>query len=57
MWNMKAKTTPVIVGGLGMTKKGAKEYVNEIPRNMSLLKIQKIVLNSTAHIIRRTLSL
>ena len=57
MWNMKAKTTPVIVGGLGMTKKGTKEYVNEIPRNMSLLKIQKIVLNSTAHIIGRTLSL
>ena len=38
-------------------QKGTKEYVNEIPRNMSLLKIQKIVLNSTAHIIRRTLSL
>ena len=53
---MKTKTIPVIVGALGMIKKGTQKYVNEIPGN-SLAEIQKIVLNSTAHILRRTLSL
>ena len=57
MWKMKTKTIPVIVGTLGMIKKGTKKYVNEIPGNLSLAEIQKIVLNSTAHIRRRTLSL
>ena len=44
-------------GALGMVKKGTQKYVNEIPGNLSLAEIQKIVLNSTAHILRRTLSL
>ena len=56
MWKMKTKTIPVIVGALGMIKKGAQKDVNEIPGN-SLAEIQKIVTNSTAHILRRTLSL
>ena len=42
MWNLKATTVPVIVGALGMTKKGL---------------IQQIVLTSTAHILRKTLSI
>ena len=57
MWKTKTKTIPVIVGALGMIKKGTQKYVNEIPGNLSLAEIQKIVLNSTAHILRRTLSL
>ena len=57
MWKMKTKTIPVIVGALGMIKKGTQKYVNEIPGNLSLAEIQKIVLNNTAHILRRTLSL
>ena len=57
MWKMKTKTIPVIVGALGMIKKGTQKYVNEIPGNLSLAEIQKIVLNSTAHILRRSLSL
>ena len=54
---MKTKTIPVIVGALGMAKKGTQKYVNEMTRNLSLAEIQEIVLNSTAHILRRTLSL
>ena len=54
---MKTKTIPVIVGALDMIKKGTQKYVNEIPGNLSLVEIQKIVLISTAHIPRRTLSL
>ena len=57
LWKMKTKIIPVIVGALGMIKKGTQKYVNEIPGNLSLAEIQKIVLNSTAHILRRTLSL
>ena len=33
MWKMKTKTIPVIVGALGMIKKGTQKYVNEIPGN------------------------
>ena len=54
MWK---KTIPVIVGALGMIKKGIQKYVSEIPGNLCLSEIQKIVLNSTAHILRGTLSL
>ena len=57
MWKMKTKTIPVIVGALGMIKKQLQKYVNQIPGNLSLAEIQKIVLNSTDHILKRTLSL
>ena len=53
---MKTKTIPVIVLVLGIIKKGTQKYVNEIPGNLSLAEIQKIVLNSKAHILRRSLS-
>ena len=57
MWKMKTKTIPAIVGALGMIKKRIQKYSNEIPGNLSLAQIQKIMFNSTAHILRRTLSL
>ena len=57
IWKMKTKTIPVVVGALGMIKKGAQKYVNEIRGNLSLAEIRKIVLNRTVHILRRTLSL
>ena len=55
--NNKTETIPIIVGSLGMIRKGTQKYVNEILENLSLAEIQKIVLKSTAHILRRTLSL
>ena len=60
---MKKKIISVIARALGMIIKGTKKYVNEIPENLSLAEIQKIVLNkkivlnNTAHILRRNLSL
>ena len=39
MWKMKTKPIPVIVGTLGMIKKGTQKYVNEIPGNLSLAEI------------------
>ena len=56
MQKMKTKTIPVIVLVLGIIKKGTQKYVNESPGNLSLAEIQKIVLNSKAHILRRSLS-
>ena len=35
-------------GVVGMIKRGTKKYVNDIPGNLPLDEIQKIVLNSTA---------
>ena len=32
-----------------MIKKGTQKFVNEIPGNLSLAEIQKIVLNSMTH--------
>ena len=36
---MKTKTIPVIVGALGVIKKGTTKYVNEIPGNLSVAEI------------------
>ena len=41
MWKMKTKTIPVIVGGLGMIKKGTQKHVNEIQGIYLLLKFKK----------------
>ena len=49
MWKMETKTIPVIMGALGMIKKGTQKYVNEILGNLSLAEIQKLVLNSSTH--------
>ena len=57
MWNKNAKTIPVIVGALGMIKKETNTYIDQIPGGVSLAEVQKIALNSTAHILRKTLSL
>ena len=57
MWNLKATTVSVIVGALGMIKKGCQKHLDKIPRQPQLQKIQQIVLTSTAHILRKTLSI
>ena len=57
MQKMNTKTIPVIVGTLSMIKKGTQKNANKIPGNLSLAESQIIVLNSTAHILKRTLSL
>ena len=51
------KTIPVIVVALGQIKKGTQKYVDEIQVNLPLAEIQKIMLNSTTHILKRTLSI
>ena len=55
MWQLKTTTIPVVVGALGLIKKGTIDYLKKIPGEPSLSEIQKIVLNGNAHILRRAL--
>ena len=57
MWNLRAISVPVIVRALGLTKKGCQNHLDKIPGQPQLQKIQKSVLKSKAHILRKTLSM
>ena len=41
MWHLKTTTAPVIVGALGMIKKGTDEHINMIHGNPSRCERQK----------------
>ena len=51
------KTIPVVIGALGMIKKGTQNFIDQIPGKPSLQEMQKLVLTSTAHILRKVLSM
>ena len=55
MWSMNTMTIPVIIGALGLVRKGMEKYINKIPGNISIQETQKCVLLGTAHISRRIL--
>ena len=57
MWRLKTTIVPVVVGALGLIKKDTDKHIIKIPGDPSLQEIQKIVLNSTAHILRKVLSI
>ena len=57
MWKLKTKTIPVVIGALGMIKKDTQNFIDQIPGKPSLQEMQKIVLTSTAHILRKVLSM
>ena len=57
MWKLKTKTIPVVIGVLDMIKKGTQNFINQIPGKPSLQEMEKIVLTSTAHILRKVLSM
>lgn len=57
IWNLKAMTVPVIKGALGVIKKGFQNNLNKIPGQLQLQEIQKLILTSTAHILRKRLSI
>ena len=56
MWDMTTEIIPVVVGALGLTKKGLDKVTGRIPGNVSTNKIQKITVPGTAHILRKVLS-
>ena len=57
MWHMRTQVVPVIIGALGMIKKGTSDLIKQIPGSLDLNERQKITLNGTAHILRKTLSM
>ena len=57
MWHLDTSTVPVVVGALGALKRGSKEFIDQIPGKPDLSEVQKIALTSTAHILRKFLSI
>ena len=57
MWHLKATVIPIVVGALGMVKRGIQNHLKSLPGEPKLQEIQKIVLTSTAHILRKALSI
>lgn len=56
MWKIRTKTIPVVIGTLGMINNGTQNFINQIPGKSSPQEIQEIVLTSTAHMLRKVLS-
>uniref|UniRef100_A0A0L8FLB2 Uncharacterized protein n=1 Tax=Octopus bimaculoides TaxID=37653 RepID=A0A0L8FLB2_OCTBM len=56
MWKLSTTIIPVVIGGLGMIKKGAEKYIKQLPGNSNLCELQKITLMGTAHLLRKALS-
>ena len=56
MWHLKSTLAPVVVGALGIVKKGTNKYLQQIPGTLSLTEIQKIEVTSTAYILTKSLS-
>ena len=57
MWHLEARVIPVVVGALGLLKQGTSDYMDSIPGKPNLSEVQKITLTSTAHILRKVLSM
>ena len=36
MWHTKTEVVPVVIGALGLTKKGLKKFINKVPGNINL---------------------
>jgi len=56
MRGMKTTTIPVVIGALGLIKKGMDKYIQKIPGDTKIQELQKITLLGTSHILRNALS-
>ena len=56
MWGMSTETVLVVIGVLGVIKKGLQEHTGKILSFINIIELQKIMLLGTAHILRRVLS-
>ena len=56
MWGMKTIVLPIVIGALGLIKKGTEKFTDQVPGHISIPEIQKIALLGTAHILRKILS-
>ena len=57
MWQLKTSIIPVVVDALGLVKKGTSKHLRKIPCKQNLAKVQKNVLTSPTHILRKALSI
>ena len=57
MCKTKPTVTPLVIGALGIIRKGINRYIERIPGNIKVEELQKLVLLGTSHILRRTLSI
>ena len=53
MRQLKTSIVSIVVGALGLVKKGTGKPLEKIPGKQNLVEIQKTVLTSTAHILRK----
>ena len=57
MWGLKTIRTPVVIGALGVVKKGIEENIEKIPEKINITELQKIALLGSSHIFRKVLSI
>ena len=57
MGGLKRITVPVVIGALGVVKKGIEKHVDKIPGNINITELQKIALLGSSHILRKVLSI
>jgi len=57
MWSVKAKVIPIIItGAIGTISKSFRQYLSNILGEHEIKELQKTVILSTAHILRKVLS-
>ena len=54
---MIIKTIPTVTGTLCLITKGTNVFIEKISRSPSFQEVQKIVMDCTAHVLRRPLSI
>jgi hypothetical protein len=57
MWGTKTTTIPVVIGTLGLVRKGMEKCSEKIPGNINIHEVQKIALLRTGNILQRVLSI
>ena len=51
MWGLKTITVPVVMGALGIVKKGIEKHTEKIPGKINITELQKIALLGSSHIL------
>ena len=57
MWGLKTITVSVVIGALGIVKKGIEKHIDKIPGKINITELQKIALLGSSHILRKVLSI
>ena len=57
MWGMKTPIVPVVIGVLGVIKKGIDKQICKIPGKIDVAELRKIALLGSAYILRKVFSI